>query len=86
MQKRIAGHTYQSLTGFRNDVHLMFRNAKTYNADGSSVYQDAVELQRVFDATLQMLTGGRELVVTDESTEGARKKMKLTSDDEEDEA
>ena len=30
----------------------MFNNARTYNQEGSFVWNDAEELQRVFDATL----------------------------------
>ena len=29
---------------------LMFNNAKTYNQEGSWVYNDAVEMQKVFEA------------------------------------
>ncbi len=33
----------------------MVRNAKTYNQEGSWVYNDAVEMQKAFDTTYDML-------------------------------
>ena len=38
------------MTTFRDDVRLMFTNARTYNQEGSWVYIDAVEMEKVFDA------------------------------------
>jgi len=38
------------VTTFRDDVRLMFTNARTYNQEGSWVYVDAVEMEKAFDA------------------------------------
>lgn len=45
----------------RDDFHLMVRNAKLYNQEGSYVYVDATELQRAFDATYEQLVPGSGL-------------------------
>ncbi|KAI9460194.1 SNF2 family N-terminal domain-containing protein [Lactarius psammicola] len=50
IRKRINSHQYKTVTGFRDDVRLMFTNARTYNQEGSWVYVDAVEMEKVFDA------------------------------------
>jgi ATP-dependent helicase STH1/SNF2 len=39
----------------------MFRNARTYNQEGSWVYVDANEMEKVFDATFKRVTVGSGL-------------------------
>ena len=39
----------------------MFRNARTYNQEGSWVYIDAEEMEKVFDATFERMTAGSGL-------------------------
>jgi len=39
----------------------MFRNARTYNQEGSWVYMDADEMEKVFDATFERVTVGSGL-------------------------
>ncbi|VDC02001.1 unnamed protein product [Peniophora sp. CBMAI 1063] len=51
IRKRISSHTYKSAQHFRDDVSLMFVNARTYNQEDSWVYVDAVEMEKVFEAT-----------------------------------
>ena len=51
IRRRIENRTYKSLEACRDDFHLMFNNARTYNQEGSLVWNDAEELQRVFDTT-----------------------------------
>ncbi|KAH9964520.1 SNF2 family N-terminal domain-containing protein [Russula dissimulans] len=50
IRKRINTHQYKTVTAFRDDVRLMFTNARTYNQEGSWVYVDAVEMEKAFDA------------------------------------
>jgi ATP-dependent helicase STH1/SNF2 len=50
IRKRINSHQYKTVTAYRDDVRLMFTNARTYNQEGSWVYVDAVEMEKVFDA------------------------------------
>jgi len=50
IRKRINSHQYKTVPAFRDDVRLMFTNARTYNQEGSWVYVDAIEMEKVFDA------------------------------------
>ena len=50
---RINSPYYTSLQAFAQDFGTMFKNAMTYNVEGSEVYQDAFHLQELFNQTLQ---------------------------------
>ena len=41
IKKKIDTYAYQSIKEFQADVHLLCTNARTYNEDGSLLYQDA---------------------------------------------
>jgi ATP-dependent helicase STH1/SNF2 len=45
IQKKIKRADYQSLKEFRNDIHLLCQNARTYNEDGSVLFQDANDIE-----------------------------------------
>lgn len=49
IRKRISSHYYKSVLDFREDMRLMFNNARTYNQEGSWVYVDAEEMEKAFD-------------------------------------
>ncbi|KAJ8329722.1 hypothetical protein BDV3_003709 [Batrachochytrium dendrobatidis] len=55
-----AKHTfYPDLQSFISDFHLMFANAMAYNMEGSEVWEDAVQMKKVFDdVILQMCPNG----------------------------
>ncbi|KAF8213753.1 SNF2 family N-terminal domain-containing protein [Mycena galopus ATCC 62051] len=57
--KKIFNECYRA--HYRNDWTLMFNNARTYNQEGSWVYIDAVEMEKVLDATFKRLTVGSRL-------------------------
>ena len=61
MRKRGTTSYYKSVTDYRNDWRLMFDNARTYNSEGSWVYNDAVEMQKVLEETFHRLTYGTDL-------------------------
>ncbi|KAJ6542741.1 SNF2 family N-terminal domain-containing protein [Mycena capillaripes] len=61
LRKRGGGPYYKDLQQYRNDWALMFNNARTFNEEGSWVYNDAVEMEKVLDATFQRLTVGSGL-------------------------
>jgi ATP-dependent helicase STH1/SNF2 len=61
IRKRISAHAYKTVSGFRDDVELMFANAKTYNQEDSWVYVDAVEMHKVFVAAYARVMGGSGL-------------------------
>ncbi|CEI98505.1 Putative Adenosinetriphosphatase [Rhizopus microsporus] len=63
IKKRINSTYYRTIAQFRDDFHLMFDNARTFNEEGSFVYEDANEMQKLFDAKLEELCPGGVLPV-----------------------
>jgi ATP-dependent helicase STH1/SNF2 len=61
IRKRVGGSYYRSISQFKDDWHLMFNNARTYNQEGSIVYEDANQMQQVFDEMLEKTTAGLEI-------------------------
>ncbi|PWN52206.1 hypothetical protein IE53DRAFT_367396 [Violaceomyces palustris] len=55
IKRRIDNRTFRRVDTCRDEFHLMVNNAKTYNQEGSWVYNDAVELQAVFDKNYDLL-------------------------------
>lgn len=49
IKRRIDNRSYREAYLARNDIHQMVLNAKTYNQEGSWVWNDAVELQKAWD-------------------------------------
>ncbi|CAZ81450.1 unnamed protein product [Tuber melanosporum] len=49
IKKRIRNGDYLDLEGFHADFKLMFKNARTYNEEGSKVYEDANAMDAEFD-------------------------------------
>jgi len=45
IRKRISGNHYTSLQGFKEDFRTIWQNARTYNEEGSIVYDDANTLE-----------------------------------------
>ncbi|KAJ9217979.1 hypothetical protein DTO166G4_370 [Paecilomyces variotii] len=45
IKKKINREEYQSLKEFRDDIHLLCQNARTYNEDGSILFQDANKIE-----------------------------------------
>ena len=45
IKKKINKEEYQSLKEFRSDIRLLCNNARTYNEDGSTLFQDANTLE-----------------------------------------
>ncbi|KAJ5913005.1 hypothetical protein N7504_001888 [Penicillium tannophilum] len=45
IEKKLKRDDYQSLKEFRDDVHLLCQNARTYNEDGSILFQDANDIE-----------------------------------------
>ncbi|KAF5392562.1 hypothetical protein D9757_002111 [Collybiopsis confluens] len=51
IRKRSQGGFYKDVNQYKADWKLMFNNARTYNQEGSWVYNDAEEMDKVFNAT-----------------------------------
>lgn len=50
IRKKINREEYQNLKDFRNDIHLLCQNARTYNEDGSILFQDANDIEVSFSS------------------------------------
>jgi ATP-dependent helicase STH1/SNF2 len=61
LRKRMSTNYYKTVVAFRDDWKLMFENARTYNQEGSWVYIDAEEMEKVFDATFDRVIVGSGL-------------------------
>ncbi|KAI7907142.1 SNF2 family N-terminal domain-containing protein [Cokeromyces recurvatus] len=53
IKERIHTDYYSNILEFENDFHLMFENARIFNEEGSTVYKDADEMQKIFDKELE---------------------------------
>ena len=47
--KAKIGKPSYNLASFRNDLHLLWNNARTYNQEGSWVFNAAEDMQEAFD-------------------------------------
>ncbi|KAG2023767.1 SNF2-family ATP dependent chromatin remodeling factor snf21 [Coprinopsis cinerea AmutBmut pab1-1] len=61
IRKRYTGIHYKSVQQFKNDFLLMFNNARTYNQEGSWVYVDADEMEKVFKKAFEKHIAGTDL-------------------------
>ncbi|KAJ1982250.1 ATP-dependent DNA helicase Snf21 [Dimargaris verticillata] len=55
IRKRMRSAHYRSVAEFRDDFNLMFKNACTFNEEGSWVYVDACEMKKVLNRQLDEL-------------------------------
>ncbi|KAL0083815.1 SNF2 family N-terminal domain-containing protein [Phycomyces blakesleeanus] len=55
IKKRIHSCYYETVEHFVKDVLLLFDNARTFNEEGSLVYEDANEMQKIFQDTFDSL-------------------------------
>ncbi|KAF9014915.1 SNF2-family ATP dependent chromatin remodeling factor snf21 [Cyathus striatus] len=61
LRKRANQNYYKNVIQYRDDWRLMFNNARTYNQEGSWVYVDADEMEKVFNATFDRVIVGSGL-------------------------
>lgn len=61
LRKRAQGNYYKDVAQYRAEWRLLFDNARTYNLEGSLVYIDADEMEKVLDETFRRLTVGSGL-------------------------
>ncbi|CAG8493087.1 24860_t:CDS:10 [Dentiscutata erythropus] len=57
IRQKLSHDEYKSAEQFKNDVYLMFANARTFNIEGSQVYADAEFMQAEFDIKFKALCG-----------------------------
>ncbi|CAG8436971.1 6239_t:CDS:10 [Funneliformis caledonium] len=65
IKKRIKNNYYKTPRLFREDWHLMFNNARTFNEENSQIYMDADKLQETFDSKFEELFPGGEFPTED---------------------
>ncbi|GLB36607.1 putative snf2-ATP coupling, chromatin remodelling complex [Lyophyllum shimeji] len=61
LRKRANSNYYKTVLAYKDDWKLMFNNARTYNQEGSWVYVDAEEMEKVFNATFDRVMTGSGL-------------------------
>ncbi|KAJ3128207.1 hypothetical protein HK098_004953 [Nowakowskiella sp. JEL0407] len=91
IEKRFNSAEYDHISHFKDDFKLMFANARIFNLEGSPVFNDANEMERVFDLEWARLCPNDELrpedIGDEEASVTVRKPMKrrsgIESDDEE---
>ncbi|PGH15770.1 hypothetical protein AJ79_02150 [Helicocarpus griseus UAMH5409] len=56
IKKKINREEYLNLKGFRDDIRLLCNNARTYNEDGSVLFQDANDIEALCVSELKKAT------------------------------
>ena len=51
----------QDTQQYRNEWRLLFNNARTYNVEGSMVYNDADEMEKILNEVFDRMTVGTDL-------------------------
>jgi len=83
IKQRIKDHKYRSLDEFEHDFMLMCKNAQTYNAEESLIYDDSIVLQSVFTNARDRLEKDGDLGMDDEDSEEDDKDDEMGRDDDE---
>ncbi|CAG8502162.1 359_t:CDS:10 [Acaulospora colombiana] len=66
IKRKIKSNSYQTVSQFKDDWHLMFNNARIFNEEGSQVYNDADKMQETFDSKFEELCPGGQLPQLDD--------------------
>lgn len=69
IRKRSGANYYKTVTAYRDDWRLMFKNARQFNQEGSWVFNDAEAMSQTFEATYARETANSGLPGTED--EGA---------------
>lgn len=76
IRAKVKAGDYRALPQFHADFHLLFQNALTYNEEGSLVYQDALEMRRVFNEGFAKLEAFAQALPPPAAAAGGDKKKK----------
>eukprot|EP01135_Chromosphaera_perkinsii_P003614 Nk52_evm23s249 gene=Nk52_evmTU23s249 len=57
IKEKLDRNSYRTLDDMQNDIELLFSNARTYNMEGSWVYNDSVTLHKVFNDARKVVEG-----------------------------
>ena len=69
IQKRIKGNYYKSFDAFERDISLLCENAKTFNEEGSSIYEAAEAMWKLFESQKTALPDNVRAIVLKEMPE-----------------
>ena len=61
LRKRAQTNYYKDVQQYRDEWRLLFNNARTYNVEGSMVYNDADEMEKILDEVFDRMTVGTDL-------------------------
>lgn len=84
LRKRAQNGFYKDVQQYRDDWRLMFNNARTYNVEGSLVYIDADEMEKVLNDVFNRLTVGSGLPGAEPAASGPSTEAAPTPMDEDD--
>ncbi|KAG8743951.1 hypothetical protein FRC10_011137 [Ceratobasidium sp. 414] len=82
MRKRMSSGYYKMVSAYRDDWRHMFNNARSYNQEGSMVYQDADAMQKVLEAVFTRETAGTDMPGADPANPGNTSPLSAADDDE----
>ncbi|KAF8609355.1 hypothetical protein BDV93DRAFT_464553 [Ceratobasidium sp. AG-I] len=82
MRKRMSSGYYKTVSAYRDDWRLMFNNARSYNQEGSWVYEDADAMQKVLEAVFTRETAGTDMPGADPINAGNTSPLSGADDDE----
>ena len=60
LRKRAQTNYYKDVQQYRDEWRLLFHNARTYNVEGSMVYNDADEMEKILNEVFDRMTIGTD--------------------------
>jgi hypothetical protein len=61
MKEKIGSGQYDSIDEMAEDMQLLCENARTYNMEGSQIYEDSIVLEGVFNEMKERIEQGQGL-------------------------
>lgn len=84
LRKRAQTNYYKDVQQYRDEWRLLFNNARTYNVEGSMVYNDADEMEKILDEVFGRMTKGTDLPGAAPGVSGAAASSARTPGEDED--
>ncbi|KAH8103254.1 SNF2-family ATP dependent chromatin remodeling factor snf21 [Phellopilus nigrolimitatus] len=81
LRKRAQTNYYKDVQQYRDEWRLMFNNARTYNVEGSLVYIDADEMEKLFNEVFNRLTLGSGLPGAGPAPTGSSAQVPMDEDE-----
>lgn len=64
INKKLKRNQYESLAQLADDLNTMFNNARSYNIEGSDIYENACRLQAVANRKAKELDPSIDIIVS----------------------